>query len=194
MSDDKLSFMKSEKNLFLRLKKYKDRQAFITAYDLYVHDIHRFIFFKINSKEEAEDLTSAVFVKCWTYVQEGKLNDSNEYKSLKAFLYKIARNAVIDHYRQNRPEVDLEEADEVVDQKQTADQITDLQIDLDLVKEKLSGLKNEYRSIIVMHYVNQLSITEIAQVLEKTKGNVRVTLHRALHALRESFDEKKGRG
>ncbi|MFH0840767.1 MAG: RNA polymerase sigma factor [bacterium] len=188
MSEDKGSFFKSDKNLFLRLKKYKDRQAFITAYDLYINDIYRFVFFKVGNKEEAEDITSSVFVKCWTYVRDGKLNDSNEYKSLKAFLYKIARNAVIDYYRQNKPEVELEEAEEVPNKKEQ-DQIGATNIDFELVKEKLTELKTEYRGVIVMHYINQLSISEISDILGKSKGNVRVILHRALSALREIIEK-----
>ena len=189
MSKEKCSFFKSDKNLFLRLKKNKDKQAFIDSYDKYIDDIYRFVFFKVGNKEEAEDITSSVFIKCWSQVCEGKLNDSHEYKSLKAFLYKIARNTVIDYYRQNKPEVDLETATEIPNQQDLVKQ-TDLNFDFALVQEKLLELKTEYRGIIVMHYINQLSIAEIAKIMDKTKGNVRVTLFRALNALREIIERK----
>jgi RNA polymerase sigma-70 factor (ECF subfamily) len=189
MSQGKSAFLQSDKNLFLRLKKHKDRAAFINAYDLYINDIYRFVFFKVNNKEEAEDITSAVFVKCWNYVRDGKLNDSNEYKSLKSFLYKIARNAVIDHYRQQKPNTDLEAAAELADQRLSLDKAAQTQFDFELVQVKLNELKTEYRAVIVMHYINELSITEIAHVLNKTKGSIRVTLHRAILALREMITQ-----
>ena len=99
----------SEKNIFLRLKKYKDKQAFMQAYDQYVDQIYRFVYFKLGNKEEAEDITSQVFVKCWSYVRDGKLRSQDNYKSLRSFLYTIARNAVIDHYRTRKETVEVPE-------------------------------------------------------------------------------------
>src|SRR3989338_11153519 len=87
-----------EKILFYKIKK-NERQAFIKAYDLYIDQLYRFIYFKVGSKEEAEDLCSAVFLKAWNYILEKSLI---EEKSLKALLYKIARNSIIDYYRKNK--------------------------------------------------------------------------------------------
>ena len=179
----------SDKNLFLRLKKYKDKQAFMAAYDSYVDQIYRFIFFKIGNQEEAKDLTSQVFVRCWTYVRDGKLKDSNDYKSLKSFLYKIARNSVIDYYRQNKAEASIDDMEDVEDKKQEVASQAEIKIDFELIKDKLNKLKSEYRGIIVMRYINQLSIAEIAEVLNKSKSNVRVTIFRALEALKEIINK-----
>ena len=188
MSSERNSFLQSDKNLYLRLKKFKDRQAFLQAYDLYVAEIYRFVYFKLNSREEAEDLTSAVFVKCWSYVVEGKLNASNGYKSLKSFLYTIARNAVIDYYRQQK---NTESLAAVEHKLATPDQQPALEakLDLSILQNKLNQLKSDYRGIIIMRYVNQLSVAEIADILGKSKANVRVTLHRALSALRELINQ-----
>lgn len=92
----------------LKAKKHKDKQAFIEAYDLYIEQIFRFIYFKVGNREEAEDIASMVFLKCWNYVYEGNLGD---YHTLKSLLYKIARNTIIDHYRknQNRKSVSLDD-------------------------------------------------------------------------------------
>src|SRR3989344_9681852 len=86
-----------EKILFSRVKN-KDRKAFIEAYDLYADEIFRFVFFKVGSKEEAEDVTFSVFLKTWNHIQNNTVTDS---KTLRALIYKIARNAVIDYYREN---------------------------------------------------------------------------------------------
>ncbi len=97
----------SDKILYLQLQD-KDKAAFIKAYDLHSDDIYRFIFFKVGRKEEAEDLTSLVFLKAWDHIQNNQLKD---FKSLKALFYKISRNAVIDHYRKQsqRQEISLDQ-------------------------------------------------------------------------------------
>lgn len=178
----------SDKNIFIRLKKYKDKQAFMAAYDLYLDQIYRFIYFKVNSVEEAQDLTSQVFVKGWSYVRDGKLNDSNEYRSLKSLLYKIARNAVIDHYRTQKSSDSLDDMDkeiDLIDDRHNLAKQAEIKIDFEILERQLQQLKSEYRGIIVMRYINQLSVAEIADILGKNKNNVRVTIFRALEALKD---------
>ena len=73
-----------DKILYSRLKQ-KDKEAFIKAYDIYTDNIYRFIYFKVRGKEEAEDLTSQVFLKTWDYIQ----NNTLDQKTLKSLLYKM---------------------------------------------------------------------------------------------------------
>ena len=173
----------SEKTLFLKLKKHKDRQAFIEVYDLYLEPIYRFVYFKVGDKAQAEDLTSQVFLKCWSCIQDGKITD---YQTIRAFLYKVARNTVIDYYRQNRVELSLddENALDVEDRSQGQVDKLDIELTMDMVKEQLLQLKDEYREALILKFINELSISEIADILGKTKGNVRVLLHRATEALK----------
>ena len=183
IKEKKGSFFEDDNSLFLRLKKYKDKQAFLLAYDKYAEAIYRFIFFKIGQEEDARDITSSVFLKCWSYVQEARLNDDNEYKSLRSFLYKIARNQVIDYYRSAKHNATLEEAEHLIDDKQDLAAI-DQTLSLELVRDKLLYLKDEYRSVLIMRYINDLSISEISDITGKDKGNVRVTILRAIKALK----------
>jgi RNA polymerase sigma-70 factor (ECF subfamily) len=189
-NNKKPSIFGGEQVLFLRLKKHKDKQAFIQAYDLYIDQIYRFVFFKLGNKEEAEDVTSMVFLKCWNYIYEGNLE---KHDTLKPLLYKIARNAVIDHYRSNQDKhiVSLETAEETSDEKQNIYEQTITNIDFQsLVKEKLPLLKDEYRDVIILRFINELSVSEIAKVLGKTSGNVRVLVHRALQSLQDIINEE----
>ncbi len=167
----------------MRLKKHKDKQAFIEAYDLYIEQIYRFVYFKVSNKDEAEDITSMVFLKCWNYIHGGNLGD---YDTLKPLLYKIARNTIIDHYRRNqsRETVSLDVVAEQPDDKQNPYEQAATNIDFKtLIEEKLPNLKDEYRDVIVLRFINELSISEIARALGKTPGNVRVLIHRALQSL-----------
>ena len=103
----------SDRLLFLRLK-IKDQAAFIQAYEAHQADIYRFIYFKVNSEAEAQDLTSTVFLKVWSVVQAGKLKG---YNTLKSLLYTVARHTVIDFYRDNSKlnKVSLDNQDEPLD-------------------------------------------------------------------------------
>ena len=181
-----------DQSLLSRLKN-DNKEAFIEAYDLYVNEIYRFVFFKIGSKEEAEDITSAVFLKTWNHIQE---TEKLIEKTLKALLYKIARTTIIDHYRKTSNQVnfsidDEEKGFDVIDEKQNIEESFQINQDIDLVQSKLQELKDEYREIILLRYINELSIEEIAEQIGKSKGNVRVLTHRALKALSDLLAEEK---
>jgi RNA polymerase sigma-70 factor (ECF subfamily) len=171
----------------------KKKAVFINCYDKYVDQVYRFIYFKIGNVEEAQDLTSATFLKTWNYIKSNKVKD----KLLRALIYKIARNTVIDFYRSKNfgtgssAAVDsLDRAINIADEKQDIVRQMELASDMALVEKKLMELKDEYREIIVLRFIEELSISEIANILEKTKGNVRVLAYRALKALREILDSR----
>jgi RNA polymerase sigma-70 factor (ECF subfamily) len=175
-----------------RLKK-RDQEAFTEAYDANVSDLYRFVYFKIGSEEEAKDLTSLIFLKTWNHIQNNSLEDA---KTLRALLYKIARNAIIDHYREqgSRPSMSLDDEQNKIDVPVENDdpERLDQEQDLALIRAKLPLLKEEYREVIIMRFINDLSIEEMADVTKKSRGSIRVLIHRALTALKEliNADEK----
>ena len=171
--------------IFNRLKK-KDKDAFIKAHDLYIDDIFRFIFFKVSNEEEAKDLTSEVFLKTWDYILNKKITD---YKTLRSLLYKVARNLVIDHYRKKTNTTSLNYKNnkeiEIIDERQDLVKNFEVISDFKEIEKKLYELKDEYREVLVLRYINELSITEISLILDKTKGNTRVLIYRALNSIRD---------
>jgi RNA polymerase sigma-70 factor, ECF subfamily len=192
-----------EKYLFRRLQK-KKRDAFIEFYDDYFDKIYRYIYFKVGNKEEAEDLTSQLFLKLWNLVCEGGITD---HKTFRSFIYTVARNMIIDHYRkasQNRSfsiESKIEELNSINEESKGVcadipDSGNDLEIQLDnklsleKIKEELFNLKDEYREIIILRYIEGLETDEIAEILKKTKGTIRVLAHRALKSLKEIVEKK----
>ncbi len=181
-----------EKNALSRLKS-GDKEAFIKAYDDYADDLYRFAYFKLGSEEEAKDLVSVIFLKAWNHIQTNSLKDA---KTLRALLYRIARNAIIDHYRDKglAAEISLEDAPqalELPDETPGQEEVIDQKADLALIQEKLMLLKDEYREIIIWRFVEDLSLDEIANITEKKKGNVRVLLHRAVSALKDLVNEEE---
>lgn len=173
-----------EKFLLYRVRAKKDPEAFGEIYDLYSRRLYRFIYFKVQSAEQAEDLTSETFLKAWQYLKEKK-----EVTSLSALLYSIARNVVIDHYRRTACEkgnVSLDEAIAVEPPEFASEKLlreTETALEVSQLLDKLHGLKEEYREVIVMKFLDGLETREIAVALNKTSANVRVLLHRATKAL-----------
>src|SRR4030042_1255875 len=173
-----------EKILLIKINS-KDEETFAEVYDLYMEKIYRFIYFKVSNKEDAEDLAAEVFFKAWQYINAGKI-----VNSLNAFLYSIARNKVVDYYRKKTrtKQVNLEHSDAERIEDDKADNmaaIIDGEIGFNHLMAFLNKLKAEYREALLLKYVGDLSIAEIADILGKSKGNVRVLIHRALEALRE---------
>jgi len=177
-----------DKLLLIRLKK-KDPDAFAEVYDLYVTPIYRFIYFKVSSRQDAEDLTSEVFLKVWNFVTETE----DVIENLRALIYKIARNLVIDFYRQrarNEYVVADESLENIKDYRQQS-LLAEIEAKIDMrnIEPILRKLKDEYREVIILRFVEDLTIGEIAGILDKSKGSVRVILHRALKVTRELLNQ-----
>lgn len=174
-----------DRYLLFKAKTFRDAEAYGEIYDRYAKRIYRFIYFKVGNRADAEDIASEAFLKAWQYIREGQA-----VRNLNAFLYSIARNLVIDHYRFEARKKEFEEypAGELASQtnllrgleiKQSEEQIL----------HALKLLKNEYCEVIILRYFDDLPIGDIAQIINKTQNNTRVLIHRALGALRKSLEE-----
>ena len=170
-----------ENNLSSRSLK-KDKQAFLEIYNMYVDDIYRFIYFKVGHREEAQDIASSVFLKAWDYIILNKVDKS---KNLKALFYKIARNSVVDYYRAKKETSSLDtlENTDLKDVKQDPQEVAAVKDEYERILRLLNNIKEEYKEIILLKHINELSWDEISQALGKSKGSLRVLLHRATKAL-----------
>lgn len=181
--------------LLYRAKVKQEPEAYAELYDYYVQRIYRFVYFKVSNREEAEDITSEVFLKAWNY-----LRDNKEVKSFSGLLYRIARNSIIDLYRakSNRPETAFQEIKEEGDEgKQMVEYgdegkwqaATNTKLETEKILQSLKKLKQEYQEVITLRFVDELDIEEIAEITGRGKISVRVTLHRALKKLKEMLGD-----
>ena len=163
------------------------KKTFGQIYDRYVEKIYRFIFFKVNSQEIAEDLASETFLKTWEVFKNGK-----EIENMQAFLYKTARNLVIDYYRE-KGKVQIVSADNpsITDPNQNLEEKAMLKSDLNTVRQALANLKEDYQNVIIWHYLDDLPIQEISYMLGRTEEATRVLLSRALKSLREKIENSQ---
>ena len=150
----------SHKILLYKIKSLDDAESYGKLYDLYVDRIYRFIFFKVSVKEDAQDLTSEVFLKTWQYIKE-----KDKIDNFNAFIYQIARNIVIDYYRkisvQNviSDEKQLENIQDSFSEKLLNE--VNINIEMTQVLIYLNKLKDEYREVILLRYIEGYSIKEI---------------------------------
>lgn len=168
-----------EKLLVYRLETTQDAEAFSTLYSYYYPAIYRFIKFRVASADIAEDIASEVFLKLWNYVTERR-----RITHFRGLAYRITRNTIIDHYRTSKPTIPLEEAIMLEPVTDDLSAMVGAVIEHDVVAKALARLKPDDTEIIVLFYIEQLSVKEIATVLNKRSGAVRVHLHRAREALR----------
>jgi len=166
------------------------RKIFSQIYDKYVGKIFRFIFVKVNSQEVTEDLCSETFLRCWETFKK----DQKKIENIQAFLYQIARNLVVDHYREKgRTQIVSADCVPIIDPRADLEGETQVNSDLDTIKFALTGLKEDYQEVIIWHYVNDLSIQEIANLTNKSEGAVRVMLHRALKSLKNELENNENK-
>lgn len=159
------------------VKKAKESlKAFDELYDYYLPRIYSYILNRTGSKEIAEDLTSQTFIKAMS-----KLSGFN-YKgyTFGAWLYKIAHNNVIDYYRKNK-ELSLD-----MEKMETKGDGTSHEKDLEkqmIILEALKELPQQYQEVLTLKFFQELSIEELATVLNCSKNSATVKAHRGLKAL-----------
>jgi len=163
-------------------------QAFTSAYDQYSESILRHIYFRVSNHSKAEDLTQETFFKAWRYIANGE-----KVANLKAFFYQVANNLVIDYYRVKHKEIapleNISEADVAL--RPDEDDKIDQTIDRELIKKSLTELSDDYRQVLLLRYIDDLSVKEIAKITDKTTSNVSVMIHRGLKILKKSEILKK---
>jgi len=161
-------------------------EQFSQIYDQYIEKIYRFVYLKVNSRDIAEDITSKVFVKGWEAYQKSQ-NPDSKIQNTGAFLYQIARNAVVDYYRE-KGRISTVSSEVLPEISDPADSIYDkavLDADVSLIKAGIKNLKPEHQDIIIWHYLEDIPIAQIAKMLDKPAGTVRVMLHRGLKELKK---------
>jgi|SRR3989344_127032 len=160
------------------------KEQFSRIYDEYIEKIYRFVFLKVDSRETAEDITSKVFLKGWE-----AYNKSKNIENHGSFLYKIARNAVVDHYRGKGKikTVSSDNVPETVDVSMNVHEKAMFNADMEVVKAAINNLKKDYQDVLIWHYLEDMDTAQIAQILDKSEGTVRVAIHRGLKALKNEL-------
>ncbi len=162
--------------------KSHNNSEFTGLYDQYVEKIYRFIYYKTHHKETAEDITSAVFLKAL----EAFSSFDKGRGGFSGWIYQIARNAVIDHYRSKKNLINVEDVWDLKD-KEDIERDADASLRLEGVKEYLGRLKAEQREIVLLRVWEGMSYKEIAQVIGKSEESCKMMFSRTIRRLREEM-------
>lgn len=159
-----------------------EASAFGALYDHYQPQIYRFVVIKVSRREEAEDLTHQVFLLAWQNIAA--------YRDLgypfSSWLYHIARNLVVDHYRGQREQVDLDEVDaQLTENSAGAEETVGTKMEMERVRRAIRELKPLYQDIIILRFIEELPIRDVARSLKKSEGAVKLLQHRAMKQLQE---------
>jgi RNA polymerase sigma-70 factor, ECF subfamily len=155
---------------------------FKEIYDAHADALFRFAFYKLSDREKAKDVVQDTFVKVWEYISA-----NNEVLNIKALLYRIATNAIIDNYRKKKElSLDslLEDGFNPGDGSKAEHVLID-ESEAEIVISAIHSLEDEDRALLLMRYIDGLSIKDIAQVTGQRENTVSVRIHRSLKTLKD---------
>ncbi len=148
---------------------------FAELFDLYHRRLYNFIYYRTQHKQTAEDIASTVFIKAL----DGIGTFRPERGNFSSWLYRIARNAIIDHYRGYKAVADIEDAWDI-SANVDIERDTDVAAKLEEVRQFLQQLPRQQRDVVVMRVWDGLSHKEIAEILGITEANSKMTFSRAM--------------
>ncbi len=192
--------MRTRETVLLKRAQAYEEQAIAELYDHYAPRIYRYLYRRVHDTQLAEDLTSDVFVRVLQALQ----SEQFWHTSFQAWLYRIAHNQVIDHYRQQTRQqeqmvqVPLEDQPEATGVENV---IADPSADVDAAQDAreiacgleaaLSRLTPDQQQVLVLRFGEQMKTQEVAAMMNKTNGAIEALQHRALATLRRMLDPGK---
>lgn len=144
----------------------------------YMDSVYHFLYSRLGNREDAEDLTSEVFLKATK-----QLDSARSEASVAQWLFTVARTVLADHWRRYyRSGATVELDDSRVSELPGATQSPELSTEsAKLVTEVLDSLSPKYRMVLELRFLRSYTIEETAQAMQLTAGNVKVIQHRALN-------------
>jgi RNA polymerase sigma-70 factor (ECF subfamily) len=165
----------------------RDSAAFGILYETHLDRVYRYVYYRVGSATEAEDLTEQVFLKAWEAI--------SRYESrgvpFIAWLYRLAHNLVVDHYRARRPTMPLEEVPEAEEPGANILDSVESELDAEEIRLAVRKLSPEHQQLIVLRFVEGMSHAEVAQITGKSEGATRVVQYRALQSLAKAMQSEK---
>ena len=170
----------------------KTEKVFMESYEEFSDAIFRYALFQTSNKETALDITQDTFIKTWQYLQKGA-----EVENIKAFLYRVAKNLIIDHRRKKKSSsldqileagVDFTEEENVLEEKEKDFEKAQ---DKERVLKAIEKIDEKYKEILLMRYIEEMSIKEIGDILDKSQNHVSVMIHRGVEKLKKLLKENE---
>ncbi len=186
MTDHKIST--HEMATLVELAQGGDAEAFGKLYDVLVAPIYRYIYYRVG-RTDAEDLTEQVFLKSWEKLGQYHTKDGNPFS---AWVFRIAHNLVVDHYRLKSKNETLELPEDFVSESHADNpaNLAEQKFNQSELKAAIRRLPESYQQVIVLKFINEFENTEIAKIIKKSEGAVRILQFRALARLKTILETR----
>ncbi|MFN3454610.1 MAG: RNA polymerase sigma factor [Pseudobdellovibrio sp.] len=168
-------------SLFLK-KVRTDEDQFSNVYTQH-HKLVRSVIYQISGESHLNDLVQESFIKIWKHINQFK-HESH----LSSWIYRISVNVALDHLRthKRKSEVYSHNFDTIIDEKTNIEKTLS---DKDLVERALSQLSDEHRIVIILYFIHDLKISEIADIVEANEGTIKSRIHYAKEHLKQFLSE-----
>ena len=164
-----------------------DAEAFGRLYDMHVDRIYRNIYYRVGNEADAEDLTQQIFLKAWQAI--------DKYKKMAnpfiAWLMTIGHNLVIDFYRTRKDRAYLEAEILADDSMPSPERAAETSMEQQRLRRAILQLGGDEQQVVMLRLIEGFEFAEIASLMKKKEGNIRVILHRALVKLRNILEEEE---
>lgn len=179
---------KKEQFLLLRVRAFKDKDAFKTLLNEHSPTILKFLHFRLPNREDAQDAYSTVCLRVWEYVSR------TEVKHFSGLLFTITRSVIASFYheRSRKPVVSITHEDGTEMQIPSRTSVANLEakVDATLMQKMMKKLSDDDREVIILRHLEGYSIKEIAEYFGKTSNATSVMLHQAVQRLKELYEGK----
>ena len=171
----------------LRRARRMDRAALTAIYDEYYPPLYRYIYHQVGEVETARDLTAELFQQLLQALHQS----NGPTQNLRAWLYRVAHNLVVDYFRRQQHRRHLPLKEELISQADSPVELAEKNIAADQIRAALAYLTPDQRQVIILKFLEEFSNEETASILEKPVGAVKSLQHRALAALERTLNRAK---
>lgn len=155
---------------------------FMSLFEANSDAIFRHIYMRVHERELATDLTQDSFTRMWQTMSQGKKIDN-----LRAFLYRIAHNAIIDYYRKKKDQSLDEMAETGFDPIGQTGGALVAGAEFEEFRRALLRIPDDYRDAVTMRYVDEMTPAEIAEIIGVSAGTVSVRITRGVEMVRKEL-------
>jgi RNA polymerase sigma-70 factor (ECF subfamily) len=171
----------------LRRARAMDRGALTAIYDEYHPPLYRYIYHQVGEAETARDLTAELFQQLLQALHRG----DGPTQNLRAWLYRVAHNLVVDYFRRQQHHRHLPLKEELVSQTPNPVELAEKNFAAAQIRSALTHLTPDQRQVIILKFLEEFSNEETASLLDKPVGAVKSLQHRALAALERYLNRAK---
>lgn len=186
--DEMAAISAADEEHLLAAAQHFDAVALGELYDRYEAKIYHYVYRRSGEQAVAEDLTAQVFLKMLESIREGK----SWHSSFSGWLYRIAHNLVIDHYRRRdrQPAVNIDDAPPAVSGVEDPVATAEMNIDAERLRAAIRRLTDEQAEVVSLRFLEGYSIAEVAIMVGRSEGAIKALQYRAVAALRSLlYDE-----